>query len=190
MRLVINDANYEDPEAPMDSSKMDELMHIIEESGEEQILLFTYFHITLSKMIKTISKKNIKYMQISSDMSKKERDERLEKFKKDKSYKILLTTDILAYGLDMGEVSIIVHFDLPLKMGVFRQRIGRLTRIDSENPFITNIILYTDNEFDKHVRDILLKKTAYAMFLKGKTEIDDSNIFTKEELEKIMKKIK
>lgn len=188
IRLLLNDANYKDPNLKIDSNKFEELLDIINETGDEKIIVFTSYRYTLDKLYKTLlnEKPAIQTICINSDMNAKERNDQLEKFKKTDSIKVLISTDILAYGQDITESGILVNYDLPLLAGVLNQRLGRIDRMIQERNKINNITIYTNTEFDKKIKKILIKKTSYQIALTGETS---TNSFSEEELRDVIKKI-
>lgn len=80
-----------------------------------------------------------------SDMSKEERDEMMEKFRK-REVNVLLTTNLLARGIDVPEIELVINFDVPkVKVeGVFKpdyenylHRIGRAGRFGAKGIAVT-----------------------------------------------------
>jgi len=62
-----------------------------------------------------------------SDMSKAEREKILSTFKTGHT-RVLITTDLLARGIDVQHVSIVINFDLPMNRENYLHRIGRSGR--------------------------------------------------------------
>ena len=61
-----------------------------------------------------------------SDMTKEERDLTIERFRK-QEINVLITTNLVARGIDVPEVELVINFDVPQK------RIGETTVGDPEN---------------------------------------------------------
>lgn len=57
--------------------------------------------------------------------------------------RILVTTDVMARGLDLDKISHVINFDVPLYPENYMHRIGRTGRAEKEG---TSILLYTDKE--------------------------------------------
>ncbi|MCL4161374.1 UNVERIFIED_CONTAM: hypothetical protein GTU68_051496 [Idotea baltica] len=57
--------------------------------------------------------------------------------------RILVTTDVMARGLDLDQISHVINFDVPLYPENYMHRIGRTGRAEKEG---TSILLYTDKE--------------------------------------------
>jgi ATP-dependent RNA helicase len=64
---------------------------------------------------------------IHGDMSQKDRDSVISKFRSG-SIRVLVTTDIIGRGIDVQSVSLVVCFDLPINKELYLHRIGRSGR--------------------------------------------------------------
>lgn len=104
---------------------------------------------------------------IHSDLTTEERLETLHQFRKGDS-RVLISTDLLARGIDIQQVSLVVNYDLPNKKENYIHRIGRSGRYGrrgialnfitaSDVSFIKNIEQYYEteiNEFPENVNDV------------------------------------
>jgi len=182
-RLIIDDANYESLDSKIVSAKYDELKNILNEAGNEKVIVFTSYKIILEKLYKNLSQDGFNAIMISSDMSSEKRAELLAEFKQNKDKNILLTSDIFSSGQNINEASTVIHYDLPLIASNISQRIGRINRLDQTRNAVYNIIIKTDSNFDKKVENILNKKLAYNSIIKGEMP---SFSFNEEEIKEIM----
>lgn len=66
-------------------------------------------------------------MSLHAEMSQKERDDIMINFRQGK-IRILITTDIIARGIDIQQVSIVINYDVPKYREVYIHRIGRSGR--------------------------------------------------------------
>ena len=64
---------------------------------------------------------------IHGEMNSKERMETMRKFRTGEN-RILITTDLLARGIDVQQVSLVVNYDVPNDMENYIHRIGRSGR--------------------------------------------------------------
>jgi translation initiation factor 4A len=64
---------------------------------------------------------------IHSDMSKEQRKESFDEFKNGK-YRVLISSNVTARGIDIQQVSIVINFDLPRDPHTYLHRIGRSGR--------------------------------------------------------------
>jgi superfamily II DNA or RNA helicase len=182
-RLIIDDAEYENNDAQIVSSKYDELKNVLEEAGDEKVLVFTSYKIILEKLYKNLVKDGFEAIIISSDMPTEKRANLLAEFKSSKIKNILLTSDIFSSGQNINEASSVIHYDLPLIASNIIQRIGRINRLDQVRNSVYNIIIKTNSKFDKNVENILNKKLAYNSIIKGEIP---SFSFNEEEIKEIM----
>lgn len=101
------------------------------------------------------------------------------KDKKD-DYNIILTTDVLAEGVNLHRSSIIVNYDTPWNSTKLMQRIGRVNRIGSAHPWIYNYVFYPSREGDKEIR---LNRTALSKIQTFHTTFgEDNQIYSTEEI--------
>ena len=65
---------------------------------------------------------------IHSDMTQKERSLIMNNFRVGKT-RVLITTDLLARGIDVNSVSLVINYDLPYDKENYIHRIGRTGRL-------------------------------------------------------------
>ena len=105
-------------------------------------------------------KNGYKSTLIFGDMSKEERDEYVQKFRNGE-VNVIITTNMLARGLDVPEVEIVINFDVPAekdfsgeKRGApetYLHRIGRAGRFGAKGIAIT---IYDRDEDKKYLDQI------------------------------------
>ena len=64
---------------------------------------------------------------IHADLPQMERDRVMKEFRSGAT-RVLITTDLLARGIDVYQVSIVINYDLPLQKETYIHRIGRSGR--------------------------------------------------------------
>ena len=79
---------------------------------------------------------------IHSNKTQNYRIRSIENFNAEKT-RILVTTDVMARGLDLDQISHVINFDVPNFPENYMHRIGRTGRAEQEG---TSIFLYTENE--------------------------------------------
>ena len=75
-------------------------------------------------MSKELHKKDFTVSSLHGDMDAKERETIMKEFYTGSS-RILLTTDLLARGIDVQTVSLVINYDLPVQRENYIHRIGR-----------------------------------------------------------------
>merc|ERR1712226_499786 len=87
-----------------------------------------------------------------ADMDQNERNLVMREFRSG-STRVLISTDLLARGIDVQQVSLVINFDLPLNMESYLHRIGRCGRYGRKGVainFVTNSDVRTMKEIEKY----------------------------------------
>ena len=71
--------------------------------------------------------------------------------------RILLSTDLLARGIDIQQLSLVINFDLPREKETYIHRIGRSGRYGRKGVAI-NLINDREVEYMKHIEDFYDRK--------------------------------
>jgi translation initiation factor 4A len=94
------------------------------------------------------------------DVQQKERDVILNEFRTGSS-RVLITTDLLARGIDVQQVSLVINYDLPRNLENYIHRIGRSGRFGRKGVainFITaeDVRLHRELEqfYDTHIDEM------------------------------------
>jgi superfamily II DNA/RNA helicase len=85
-----------------------------------------------------LEKNNFEITYIHGKMTAKERDDIVKEFREGKT-RILLTTDLLARGIDIPQVNLVINYDLPPNKETYIHRIGRCGRFDKKGVAITMV---------------------------------------------------
>lgn len=112
------------------------LRHIIESNGTQQALVFTSSTYKADHVADKLRKNGINASAIHSKKSQTARIESLSKFKEGK-IRILVTTDLLARGIDIELLPCVINYELPRSPKDYVHRIGRTGRAESSGKAIT-----------------------------------------------------
>lgn len=95
-------------------------------------------------------------------------------------YNIILTTDVLAEGVNLHRSNVIVNYDTPWNSTRLMQRIGRVNRIGSVSKHIYNYVFYPSREGNKQINlnQIALSKIQSFHSTFG----EDNQIYSQEEI--------
>jgi len=85
------------------------------------------------------------------DMEQRERELVMREFRSGAS-RVLATTDLLARGIDVQQVSLVINFDLPTNRENYIHRIGRSGRFGRKGVAI-NFITQADSRYLKDIED-------------------------------------
>ena len=95
-------------------------------------------------------------------------------------YNIILTTDVLAEGVNLHRANVIVNYDTPWNSTRLMQRIGRVNRIGSASKHIYNYVFYPSREGNREINlnQIALSKiqTFHSTF------VEDNQIYSQQEI--------
>ena len=147
------------------SSKMDLLLHILENKEIEQVLLFSRTKHGANRIVRKLQKEKIGAAAIHGDRSQNQRQKALKDFK-DGNVRVLVATDIAARGIDIDKLRYVINYDIPNEPETYVHRIGRCGRAGEEGVSIS----MTDAEENSYIRDI-------EKLIKQKIQIVDDNPF-------------
>jgi translation initiation factor 4A len=88
---------------------------------------------------------------IHGDMDVKDRMDRMTSFRKGET-RVLISTDLLARGIDVQQVSLVINYELPTQMDNYIHRIGRSGRFGRKGTSI-NLISNEDKRLMKDIED-------------------------------------
>ena len=96
-------------------------------------------------------KDNFPVGYITGDRTVNERNEIMEQFRSG-TLRILLSSDLLARGIDIQQLSLVINFDLPREKETYIHRIGRSGRYGRKGVAI-NLINDREVEYMKHIEE-------------------------------------
>ncbi|ODV96619.1 hypothetical protein PACTADRAFT_54479 [Pachysolen tannophilus NRRL Y-2460] len=89
-----------------------------------QAVIFCNTKRKVEYLTEQLTENNFTVSAIHSELSQKERDTIMEEFRTGSS-RILISTDLLARGIDVQQVSLVINYDLPSNKENYIHRIGR-----------------------------------------------------------------
>lgn len=95
-------------------------------------------------------------------------------------YDIILTTDVLAEGINLHRANVIVNYDTPWNPTKLIQRLGRINRIGTKAKFIYNYNFYPSDQGDNRIN--LRQKSLVKLQSSHSTFGEDNKIYTLEEI--------
>ena len=154
-----------------------------ERNPEQKLVVFSESIDTVKYLYRRINRKDV--LVISADNRSKQFKIIRENFDanyktKLNDYNIILTTDVLAEGVNLHRANVIVNYDTPWNSTRLMQRIGRVNRIGSTSKHIYNYVFYPSREGNREINlnQIALSKiqTFHSTF--G----EDNQIYSQEEI--------
>lgn len=95
--------------------------------------------------------KDFMVSSMHGDMDQKERDLIMREFRSG-STRVLITTDLLARGIDVQQVSLVINYDLPANRENYIHRIGRSGRFGRKGVAI-NFVTHNDAKYLKDIEE-------------------------------------
>eukprot|EP01012_Entosiphon_sulcatum_P065140 TRINITY_DN94000_c0_g1_i1.p1 TRINITY_DN94000_c0_g1~~TRINITY_DN94000_c0_g1_i1.p1 ORF type:complete len:403 (+),score=86.18 TRINITY_DN94000_c0_g1_i1:28-1236(+) len=107
--------------------KLETLMDLYDSVSIAQSVIFCNTRRKVDWLADQMNKKEFTVSFMHADMQKGEREKVMTTFRSGSS-RVLITTDLLARGIDVQHVSIVINFDLPANKESYLHRIGRSGR--------------------------------------------------------------
>jgi len=108
-------------------NKLDVLINLLEEKGEERGIIFCRTKLGTQKLAAELKEEGFSVGALEGDMQQKERDKVMRAFKKE-NLQYMVSTDVSARGIDVRDLGFIIHHQLPEKMEYYTHRSGRTAR--------------------------------------------------------------
>jgi ATP-dependent RNA helicase RhlE len=131
------------------TQKKDLLLHLLDESETDSVLVFTRTKHGADRVVKILNKAKISAAAIHGNKSQNARQNALNNFK-NKKLRALVATDIAARGIDIDELALVINYDVPNIPETYVHRIGRTGRAGASGKAIS----LCDKEEQPYVRDI------------------------------------
>ena len=93
---------------------------------------------------------------LHGDLEQDERNEVFNKFRKG-DFKILVTTDVAARGLDIQNLDLVVNYDFPINKEAFIHRAGRTGRMGRAGTMISFVRIEELKDCQTTLKDLKLK---------------------------------
>lgn len=136
------------------ATKFDEFFRIIDEIPSK-VVVFTQYARMVQLIGEELEKRGHSYVCVTGKT--KNRDEKIQQFRKDKQ--ILVSTDVLGYGVNLQFASYIINYDLPWNPAAVEQRIARLHRMGQRNVVqVINIVVDDEDKVEQKIKRTLGQK--------------------------------
>ena len=152
-----------------------------------KLVIFTESADTLKYLTSRLKKEtSYKVLSITSDNRNKEFETIRENFDANfegtfrNDYDIILTTDVLAEGINLHRANVIVNYDTPWNPTRLIQRLGRINRIGTKAQFIYNYNFYPSEHGDDRIN--LRQKSLVKLQSSHSTFGEDNKIYTLDEI--------
>jgi translation initiation factor 4A len=120
--------------------KLDTLCDLYETLTITQAIIYCNTRRKVDFLADQLTKRDFTVSTMHAELDQKERDLVMREFRSGSS-RVLISTDLLARGIDVQQVSLVINFDLPPNMENYLHRIGRSGRFGRKGVainFVTN----------------------------------------------------
>ncbi|NGM63873.1 DEAD/DEAH box helicase [Sphingobacterium sp. SGR-19] len=124
--------------------KLSTLFKLLCKNGEKKTLIFCNHREAVDHISELLENREIIHDMFHGGLEQEDRELALLKFRNN-SNRILITTDLAARGLDIPEVDVIIHYQLPSKEDAFIHRNGRTARMQASGEVY--VILKPEEEY-------------------------------------------
>jgi len=132
--------------------KFETLVELYESLTIVQAVIFTNTRRKVDWLTDTMKAKEFVVSAMLGDMEQKERNVIMTEFRSGSS-RVLITTDLLARGIDVQQVSLVINYDLPNQRETYIHRIGRSGRFGRKGVainFITQDDVRVMRDIEQH----------------------------------------
>jgi len=120
--------------------KLDTLCDLYDTLNITQAVIFSNTRRKVDWLTEKMRQREFTVSSTHGDISQRDRDVILNEFRTGSS-RVLITTDLLARGIDVQQVSLVINYDLPRNLENYIHRIGRSGRFGRKGVainFVTN----------------------------------------------------
>lgn len=125
--------------------KFDVLLDLYNLISTTQAIIFCNTIRKVTWLTENLTEKNFSITAIHGKMTQKERNDIVNEFRNGKT-RLLLTTDLLARGIDIPQVNLVINYDLPISKETYIHRIGRCGRFGKKGVSITMVKMEDSND--------------------------------------------
>jgi superfamily II DNA/RNA helicase len=155
---------------------------------EGKLVIFSESKDTVDYISKALKDEGRKDVLVISSKNRKEKydtivsnfDANIPEDKQTNEYNIIISTEVLAEGVNLHRSNVIIHYDTPWNSTKLMQRIGRVNRIGTKATAIYNYVFYPSAQGDSQIH---LNKTAFMKIQAFHTAFgEDNQVFSTDEI--------
>ncbi|TDI73234.1 MAG: DEAD/DEAH box helicase [Bacteroidetes bacterium] len=119
--------------------KVSILVRLLNSTGEERGIIFCRTKAGTQSLTAELQREGFSVGALEGDMQQKERDKVMRAFK-NKSLRILVSTDVSARGIDVSNLGFVIHHQLPEHLEYYTHRSGRTARAGNKGNSIALVL--------------------------------------------------
>ena len=144
-----------------DVVKLKAVDYLFRNDNLSRTIIFAGSKDKVKEITRSLTRHHINCGQMHSDLTQKERDEMMFRFKSGQ-IDVIVATDILARGIDIDDIQMVINFDVPHDAEDYVHRIGRTARAEKDGRAVTFVSNYDLRDFQQIER-----------FLESRISIDE-----------------
>lgn len=125
--------------------KLEVLLDLYNMISTTQAIIFCNTIRKVTWLEEKLKENNFPITTIHGKMSQQERNNIVNEFREGNT-RLLLTTDLLARGIDIPQVNLVINYDLPINKETYIHRIGRCGRFGKKGVSITMVKMEDQND--------------------------------------------
>jgi len=132
--------------------KLDTLCDLYETLTITQAIIYCNTRRKVDWLSEKMQKRDFTISIMHAELEQKDRDRIMREFRSGSS-RVLISTDLLARGIDVQQVSLVINYDLPANIENYLHRIGRSGRFGRKGVainFVTNADVRHMKDIEKH----------------------------------------
>lgn len=111
--------------------KMNALFRVLQQHPSESTIVFFNMKSAIQEVASRMGALDVSFGMLHGDLEQRDRDRVMAMFR-NRSYRVLLATDVAARGLDIEDLGLVVNYDFPQSPDVYVHRMGRTGRAGKE----------------------------------------------------------
>ncbi|MEW5978248.1 MAG: helicase-related protein [Acidobacteriota bacterium] len=135
-----------------------ELKALFRQEPDVKILLFSYFKRTLAYLHRRLARDGFRTQVIHGDVDMEQRQRTIESFRHSPEFRLLLSSEVGAEGLDLQFCRVLINYDLPWNPMKVEQRIGRLDRLGQKSERISIVNLAARDTIEEKILNRLYQR--------------------------------
>jgi len=142
----------------INDEKTDTILKLFDNFRPESVLIFCNTKIACDQLADELEDCGFSPLVLHSDLDQRDRNETLILFS-NKSFPILIATNVASRGLDIDNIDLVINYDLPNSCEVYTHRIGRTARAGKSGRAISLVNNYDIEIFEELKEEYHLEQT-------------------------------
>ncbi|QBG49255.1 DEAD/DEAH box helicase [Verrucomicrobia bacterium S94] len=139
-----------------EGEKLEQILDFLKERGQQQGVIFCRTRQDTIDFGQSLEKAGITHAVLHGDLMQSERDKIMRMFKKGR-VRLLVSTDVSARGIDVDNLSFVIHHQLPEKNEYYTHRSGRTGRAGKSGISLVLITPSDEKRIIKLARDLKIQ---------------------------------